>query len=192
MAIFAATACASDWTAQAVEAIEQRAHRRAIVDGEDRATLQLAHHHSQLLVLFQRGVLAVASGLPVRRIEEEQRLGPVVLFNAVLSGQLLDHYARQTHVGVAQILFESKHVDSFPAGSTYTERLALHLPAKAQLLEVVEPNRTLDVGQPIDVLQLCLPAHLATGPGTSGSGERPHLGDWPQRGTAVPLRHRCR
>jgi hypothetical protein len=71
----------------------------------------------------------------------------------------------QSRVGIAQILFGSKQVDLLSAGRTHAERLALHLPAKAQLLQVVDPSRTLEVGQRIDVIQLRLPVHLETGQG---------------------------
>lgn len=76
------------------QTIEHLADIRMVVDADDDFALAAAHESRHVFVFGKRPVKAVPFRLPIRRVEIEQRVWPVVAFNDVAPGQVFDIHAR--------------------------------------------------------------------------------------------------
>jgi len=116
-------------------------------DAEDHGAIDGAGQFFEALVVFPAEVGAVAFGLPIRRIAVEERVRPVVLFDDLVPGQMLDGGTGEAVVGIGEILFEGEDVEAGATGGGGAEGLAVDLAAEGELLQVEKAGGALYVGE---------------------------------------------
>ena len=79
-----------------MEAIEHAANVRMVVDADHHLAFATAHEIGHPLIVFERKVHAIASGLPVRRVHVMKGMGAVVTFSAFKPGKIFDVGTGQT------------------------------------------------------------------------------------------------
>ena len=142
----AASYCVADLDVLDREALEDLSHLRVVVDGEDRLAFHGPHVLGHEVVLLDAEGDAVTFGLPVRRVQEEECAGPVVLLDALLPVEVLDVTPGQPHVGLAQVLLDPGEVESGRTRGCGAEGAAVDLPSEGHLLQVEEPRGSLNIG----------------------------------------------
>lgn len=94
-----------------MEALKAGPDRRMVVQADDRPALELAQCRGHGFVLGPPERHAVALRLPVRRIEIEQRVRPVVPTHALLPVEPLDLRGSQPQMSRTQLLLDAQQVD---------------------------------------------------------------------------------
>lgn len=127
-----------------MEALEYTPDVRMIVDADHDHALAPPHEVSHLLVLLEREFDPLSLGLPVRRIHVEERVQPVVPFDAVKPRHALNVGVGKPLPGCRRILFNAQQVDRRSCGRG-TKRLPSGLDTEGVLLEVEELHSAQDV-----------------------------------------------
>lgn len=152
-----------------MEAVKGSPDIRVVVDTDHHPTLAPAHEVGHTLVLLERKIHAIASGLPIRRVHVEKCVRSIIALGAIEPGQVLDVGACEALPRGRQVLLDAQQVDGRPGGRG-TERLPCDLAAEG-MLQVEKPRRTLDVGEGLGTRHL-LP--LEDLPRTECPFELPH------------------
>ena len=150
----------ADIQALIMEATEHSSNIRLIIDTDHHPALASPHKLSHALVLLEREVHTIASGLPVEWIHVEERMRSIVALGTVEPGQVLDVGTGEALPRGGQVLLDAQQVDGRPSGRS-TERLPGDLAAEGVQLQVEEPSRTLDIGQDFGARHLLLFENLA-------------------------------
>ena len=133
-----------------LEGPERLPHLGHIVEAQEEPALNLGQQAGQAgEVLSGEQPFAVEPlHAEVRRVQVEEGPGPVVARDELRPGQPLDGDPGQAQVRLAQVLLQAEEIDARPLLGAAAEGPTGHLSAEALTLDVVEPGRALDVGQP--------------------------------------------
>lgn len=129
-----------------VKALEHSTNIWMVIDADHHLAFAAPHEVGHPLVILERKVHAIASGLPVRRVHVMKGMGSVVAFGAFQPGKVFDVGARQALPGSREVFFNPQQVDG-RASCRGTERLPGDLAGEGMVLQVEESGSALDVGE---------------------------------------------
>lgn len=117
-----------------------------IIDADHYFALAATHEVSHPLVILEREIHAISSGLPVRRVHVVERMSAVIALSTIKPGEVFDVSAGQSLPRGREVLLDPQQVDGRASGRG-AEGLPGDLASEGMVLQVEEPGGALDVGE---------------------------------------------
>jgi len=123
-----------------VKAFKHATDVRVVVDADHDLALAATHKVSHPLVILEREVHAISSGLPVRWVHVVERMSAVVALSTIKPGGIFDVGAGQSLPCGREVLLDPQQVDGRASGGS-TKGLSADLPGEGMVLQIEKTAR---------------------------------------------------